>query len=72
MNINKILYAVLEQMVRSAKKEDNKRVLMLDMEFKGLHAQVFPSVSGELGLKYDQCRQSCLSSVNPKHAANLS
>ena len=68
MSLKKLLYTVLEQMVRSAKRGDNKKILSLNREFERLLPQVFPDLSDTSRGEYDNCGQSCVMSTNPKFA----
>ena len=68
MSLKKLLYTVLEQMVRSAKRGDNKKILSLNRESERLLPQVFPDLSDTSRGEYDNCRQSCVMSTDPKFA----
>lgn len=54
------MYNVLEEMVGYARQDNSERVLALNISFESLFSQMYPHSKMEVGLLYDNCRQSCL------------
>ena len=60
MTLLREMYIVLEEMVGYARQDNSERVLALNTSFESLFHTMSPHSKTELGLLYDNCRQSCL------------
>ena len=54
------MYTILEEMVGYARQDNSERVSALNTSFESLFSQMYPHSKTEVGLLYDNCRQSCL------------
>ena len=67
MTAIKKMYQVLEQMIESADREDKERVLTLNKLYEGLIPRVYHKPLTPLDLEYDNCRQSCVMSLQMRN-----
>jgi hypothetical protein len=61
MTLIQELYEILEGMIYATKKDDVRKVNSLNDSFSKLFFKAFPTIpASDLGILYDNCRQSCV------------
>ncbi len=63
MRERKLMYKLLEDMIKSAELRDRDGVLRSHDKYKILASKVYSKPPSDLDLQYDNCRNACVMSV---------